>query len=367
MNRFPWVLLPDRIGEIVLALSLRDQIFLLVAVSIAVLVVFSLMFAVWTLLHRTWAERRAARRRRLKEKLEPWILDCLAGDGSPDEVWRRIPEKADDLFVALVLEYAERLRGEDLERARRLASPHLDSVVRQIRDPTPEKRAWAVRSLRTLGPHEHREELRIALDDPVPLVALLAARALTETRDPEWVRPILDRLGRFELWSPRYVAEMVATVGPEAVPEIRELYLDPEAAPSVRTVAAEALRSIASPEGADMASEVLEAGAPDDVVAASLRILTDVGRGEHLPLVRSFVDDPRPVVRALAVTALGILGSEEDARIPARRLEDPSRWVALHAARALRDLGATEALEARREDEDDLGELAREVLGRGAP
>jgi HEAT repeat protein len=199
-------------------------------------------------------------------------------------------------------------------------------------------------------------------------VGIVAARALAKRGGVRHARVILEHLDRFDLWSPAYLSEMLAAMGTGAHPELARICLDEDIPPRRRAVAADALRQIGLPEAADVAHELLaRAGALDDadereLVLACLRILAEVGRAEHRDAVRTLAAHPHAVVRALAATALGELGEPRDVALLVAAVDDPSRWVAIHAARALRSMSAMAELKARALGGDDRAELAREVL-----
>lgn len=364
--------------DALLALGPRDRAFAILAAAIAVLLLATLAFAGVALALRYRNRRKAERWGRLEEAWETVLLDVLAGDEDPDILRRRVDDDDRLYFVDFLLRYADRVRGAELERIRALARPYLDEIATKLDDDEPIRRARAVRTLATLGGRDRAEALVRALDDPSPAVTMAAARGLAEEGGPAYAVEILDRLDRYELWSAPFVTHLLASMDEEVVPEIERVYADDGASPEARAVCADALTRIGPPTSADLAAEVVarldpEAAAASDettfgddreLLIASLKLLARLGRPEHLPLIRRLARTPDPVVRAMAMTALGALGDAEDRPLLVSALRDPARWVALHAARALESLGETEELDRLARSGSERGILAREVLAR---
>ena len=364
--------------------TLQDQIFLLLVVGIGILLLAAIGFAALTVVLRYQNEQTAQRWRRLEQAWEPLVLDILAGDAPAEALWNEIGDADRTYFVDFLLRYARRLRGSELEVVRRLARPFLEPVVLRARSGDLDERARAVQTLAALGLPEHRARIVEALDDDSPAVAMVAARALADEDGAAEVREILDRLHRFELWSQTYLADLLASFGPEAGPDLEAVYTDESAPPTVRAICCDALTQIGTPESPDLAVQVLqnqdldavaaEAGESGEVtrfgeerelVISSLRLLEELGRPDHLPVVRSLEDSRDPVLRSLTMAVLGRAGEPEtDGAAVRSGLENPSPWVALHAARALVQLGLTEELERLAGSGSPRADLAREVLSR---
>lgn len=441
------------IGELIDLLvqrSMEDRIFLVLVCGILLLLLVALAFAVLTVVLRYRNERRAARWSRLDATWKPLLLDVLSDDADPRALQERVGEADRIYFMDVLLRYARRLRGDELEALEELARPYLELAVERLDSPEAGQRAWSVRVLATLGGAEHHDVLTRVLDDESPVVAMVAARALAREGGIESARRILDHLDRYELWSRPFLSEMLASLGPDFAPDLEAVYLDEDVPPEVRAICAEALMDIGEPRSADLAVRVLEsldleavaiagAGSPDgspakvgggevsagaagdadvraaevgdaegsggaagdgavsaggvgevgggevggsevggsevgggeiaafgderELVITSLRLLKEVGQPRHLPVVRELMSSPDPVFRSLAVAVLGAAGdpAKDGPRVKAG-LSDPSSWVALHAARALLELGITEELEALAESDSERADLAREVL-----
>ena len=214
-----------------------------------------------------------------------------------------------------------------------------------------------------LGMPVYAAELVRGLDDPSVLVAMAAARGLARRDHPQHADAVMSRLHRFMHWRPNFLAAMMSSMGPEAAPAIRRTYADPKRDSGVRVVAAMALNQLHDARSAEIAAQIVKEDKDREVVAASLRLLAQVGRPEDLGLVRARLGAQDPVVRGAAAEALGHLGSPIDAtKLQDLAMHDDSRWVAISAARSLRDLGGVKSLRELAASPHQRASLALQVL-----
>lgn len=351
------------LGAILAAAGLRERALLVLVLSIAALVVLSLAFASYTVFLRVHSDRRERRWQELAARWEGPLLDALLDPALAPAVHAAVGPRDRLRFVRFVLEYSRRVKGEERAFLRELVLPYLGPIAERVWSPRVEVRTRAVQTLGTLGLPRHAGEVLTALDDPSPLVAMVAARCLCREEHPEYAPAVLRRLARFEGWSRGFMASMLASVGPEASPALRDTLADPAQAPLARAVAADALRTLKDFESGDLAARVVETEDDHDLLAAALRLLTTVGRPEHAALVRTRCASPDFAVRASAVSALGTLGLEEDQYRLLGAMADPSPWVAIQAARGLISSGARDLLRDLGESDHPRAILARQILG----
>lgn len=219
-----------------------------------------------------------------------------------------------------------------------------------------------MQTLGTLGLPRYSAEVLKGLYDPSPLVSMVAARYLARPEFPQYAPELMTHLHRFEGWNRRFLASMLATMGPEVSPMLRDGLLDPERPTWLRGVFAEALRMQLDPRAADAAVEALEATDDRDFSASLLRLLAAVGRPGHVEVLRALSDTDDEIVRAQALHALGVLGGRAELPLLFAGMDDPSPWAALHAARGVRDAGGVELLEEIAESDHAQAELAGQVL-----
>jgi hypothetical protein len=342
--------------------GLGEQLLLFLAIGIGILMLFALGFAGSVVLLRLHHQRRAEKWSVLEAKWEDAILEMLAEDRDPSTVHALVAE-GDELFcVSYIMRYASRLSGPERERLQELARPYLPLVVPRAQHRDARRRARAVRTLGTLGLPEYGDIVAAALGDDSPLVSMVAARALARGKDPDYVIPVLDHLDRFTAWSPNFLASMLASIGPGATPALRVVFADAKRPPEVRAVAATALGYLNDLAGGDIAVQVLALASDRELLAAALRLIGRVGHRDHRSAVLPFLTASDFYVRATAASALGGVGDKEDLELLRIACEDDSRWVAIHAARALRDAGDINSLQQLAASGGPRATLALQVL-----
>jgi HEAT repeat protein len=310
-----------------------------------------------------WSNDLKARRwARLERRWEPVALDVVIGLEPPARIWALVGPRDRLHFVNYLLRFAKRLSGAERRVVDDVAEPYLDLIVPQLRRRTPEYRARAVQTLSRLGSRRYSAVILKALDDPSPLVAMVAARALARGDNAGYATAILNKMHRFDQWRPSFLASMLAAMGPAVAPALRRALGDTAFTPRVRAVACDALRELHDYVAADTAARVLDEPIGQDLAAAVLNLLAHVGRVEHLPAIRRHAMATEPIVRARAIMALGHVGAEEDMPLLVGAFHDPSSWVALRAAEALLEARARERLESLARLEIPRARLARQLL-----
>lgn len=351
----------DGLGRAAAASPLEGSLLLLFfVIAAAVLVVMG--FALAAVVFRIRNERKARRWARLEAKWEPVIVPVLSGVEPSTRLIERVAPGEELHFVDFVYRYARRLRGRERIVLAELALPYLPPIARRVHKGDPEQRARAVQTLSVLGLPRYAETVVGALDDPSPLVAMIAARTLARAEYVEHAGEVLARLHRFEAWSPKFLASMLAGMGAAVSPTLRVTLADGGVRAEIRAVAADALRKLNDLGAADVAARILATERHPELLAATLRLLRRVGRPEHVPLVRALVDSADFVVRAQAISALGRLGRPEDLAPLRQAFEDSSPWVALHAARGLRHLDRGATLRAIARSDHPRASFARQIL-----
>jgi HEAT repeat protein len=320
-------------------------------------------FALLTVALRFRHMKASARGAELEQRWKPLLLGALADPKEVTKLTGTVGPGEELYFVDQVWEVARRVRGAEREMLTRIGRPYLSVLVARSKNRDPEIRARAVQTLGVMGMPEHADLLLAALDDPSAHVSMTAARALARKEHPQYAPAVLARLDRFQTWNQRYLAAMLAGIGPGAAKVLRRILADSTKSEWSRTVAASALALQRDLESADVAADILEKGAVGELSAASANLLGATARPDHLPILRRLSDSPNYVVRMIALEALAPLGDAGDQSRLEAALHDLSPWVALRAAYALRELGGTQALEKLAASNDERAVLAREVLG----
>ena len=343
-----------------------DRILFLISFGLGLLFVLSIAFALVVVVLRVRNRREAARWQALEGAWADRLLDVLAGVAPPEHIWHRVRRRDELRFLVFLLRYARRLKGGELETLGMLARPYLPRLARGMRSRRAERRAQVVQTLSALGLPDYASAVVDALQDPAPLVAMTAARALARKEHPQYARAVLAQLPRFSDWRPGFLASMLATIGPEIVVPLRDCLADRSQPAAVRAVAAEALRRLYDLPAADLAIKVLAEEQDTELLAAALRLLSESARAEHLSAVRKMVSSRDPIVRANATRALARICAPEDLPTLQSAFNDPSAWVAVHAARGLRRIGASQLLRDLGTSNHPRATLALQILAEGS-
>ncbi len=342
--------------------AVRNTALLVLIGTVVALLVLAVVFALYTLALRIDNDLKERRWKRLESRWEEPLLLALADPEAIGALHEMVEPRFRLHFVRFVLDYARRVRGEERSVLRKLAEPYLGPIAERVWSKHQEIRTRAVQTLGTLGLPRYAGEVVTALDDPSPLVAMVAARALTSEEHPEHAPAVLRRLRRFETWSRSFLASMLSAMGSEGVPALRDTLADQEEPDWVRAVAAEALTTLKDFGCGDLAAQVVEVEDEPELLAAALRLLAVVGRPEHAPGVRQRCASPDATIRSVALRALGTLGEEEDRVRLLGAMADPSPWVAIHAAEGLWEAGGASLLHDLADSDHPRSELARQIL-----
>lgn len=329
--------------------------------AIGVLIALAILLALAALALRLRNEARARRWATLEAKWTPVILNVLGGD-DPTTLTRLVGPDEGRAFVGFVSAFTQRVRGRELEILRELVAPYLELIEEDLTERRAERRARAVRTLAELGMAEHEESLVRALDDPSDLVAMVAARRLFSVGKERHFLSVLNRLSRFTLWSPRFLAGMLASGGSTAIAPLRGILINPRSGTAENVAALAALRLLNDPGAANLAQGLLSLNPERDIRVACLRLIRSLGHSEHADSVRAELKAEDAPTRQAAVETLGAIGGPEDIDVILEYLDDPSPWVRMGAARALDSLGGRSRLLEASSGEGPAAQAALEVL-----
>ncbi len=343
-------------------LAVDDKILLLLIGSIALVFLLAMVFSVAAVALRMNNNAQAVKWKKLEEKWETGIIELIAGGRDYERLWRHIGKNEELYFVDFLLRFARRLQGAERYVLSDLARPYLPLVAASVKQGNTECRASAVQALTILGLPAYAENVIEALNDPKPLVAMIAARALAREQYVEHAQKIIDNLARFGTWTTGFLASMLSSLGPSAAPILRKSFADPGLSSPVCTVLAESLRELHDVQAGDLAAQRVAREDDREVLTACLRLLSEVGHPQHCEVIRPLVASPDFVVRAHAITALAALGSVDDAPTLREAFWDSSPWVALRAAKGLLELGKAAILIELAGVPESRALLARQVL-----
>jgi HEAT repeat protein len=350
------------IFDVLDGLPQQETVFVVLVATVVLLALLAVGFAINVLIFRLLNDRTARRWSRLEEEWEVPLLEVLSNPESMSTLWDRVEKRDQPRFVDFVLRWTRRVRGVSVDVLREVALPFLDPFTKEAHASRLEDRTRAVQTLGTLGLPKYEHEVLAALGDDSPLVAMVAARSLARMGSAAYAEPILEHLDSFRDWNRNFLSAMLASMGSGAAPALRQTASD-EAKPRwVRTVAIDALRHLSDLETADVAAAIVARTEDRELAAAALRLLAEVGRPEHLEVIRERATSGDFVIRAHALSALGALGGRKEIPVLQNAITDPSPWVAIRAARGLYAAGVVEPLRSLAQSSHPRAALARQVL-----
>lgn len=302
---------------------------------------------------REAGEALARRRRGI---LEPRIFEYAgATAGRAIQSYLPQPLRRGDRRLAgtILLELARVVKGETRDRVTAAfeALGAVQEAIRSLRSRRWWKRAEAAERIGLMRSQAAVEPLIGLMGDEVGEVRMRAARALGLIRGTTSVRTLVQALADPSRWSAIRVAEILISVGAEAVDELMRAWNNlPRHA---RISALDVLGRIRSLKARDLMTRSLS-DADADIRARAAHGLGLIGDPDAAGALMKALRDPNWPVRAMAAKALGRLG--DAAAIPAlsEALKDREWWVRANAGEALRLLGpaGVEAL-VRMLDADD--------------
>jgi HEAT repeat protein len=279
--------------------------------------------------------------RRRRAFIEPAVLEHL-GTASATPLRDKLPgsqsRRDRRLVEEILLESARIVKGN--ARDRMTAAFEALGSVREALGALRSRRWWrradAAERLGLMRSGAAVEPLVALLNDPVAEVRIRAARALGLIRGSTSIRPLVSALADPSRWSAIRVAEILISVGAEAVDELLTAY---ETLPHhARVSALDVLGRIRSLRAAALMKRCLSDPHPDIRARAAhgLGLIADPGA---IPdLIRALQDKEWPV-RAMAAKSLGRLGGPAAIGPLGEVMKDRQWWVRYNSGEALRTLG----------------------------
>lgn len=354
-----------------------DSVLTWLVVVILVLLCLAFVAATAVFVLRLSHHLRHKRQRELESVWESRIIDlivCCEVDELPGPTTAKLTKYRGDIaamspsrqrsLLELIVHHAFVVTGEALHRLCALAEPAIGAARDLVRRRDPAMRALGVHILGTLALTEHEEAVVGYLDDRAPIVAKTAARTLARSGQARFVRPILATAARLEHWALSEIVSVLQDIGPSARDDLRAVYSNPHEPTQGRVICAETLRWLNDLAAADAAANILLTESDRDLLASSLRLLRRVGSGEHAPAIRMMCTSHDPVVRLNALAALSTTGEDSNGEDEARMaiaIGDPVSWVAIRAARGLREMQCPGPLQAAVSLGHPRAALARDV------
>lgn len=303
-------------------------------------------------------DRKASRLDHIEAKWEPVIIAVSAGD----DVEVRYPKgRESHHLLVVVARFARRLRGVERRRVEQFGEPLIPLAVRDLKSRTIGTRRNAIEILSLLAFDRHVAEIVSCMDDRSDHVSIVAARALCRPGAPQFLPLVLERLHRYDSYSPSLLTSLLASVGSSAVEELRAFLSDESRPTGQRAIVADAVCELRDPGSVHVAAATLTSEDPELVVSC-LRLIRTVGSSTEAAAVRKLEDHEAFFVRAEVARTLGVIGDVDDQFRLLSALHDPSPWVALRAGEAMARLGWDDTLASEVQAGSIAGSAAREAL-----
>jgi len=232
------------------------------------------------------------------------------------------------------------------------------AVSRMMRQKNFDRRLVAVRTAGNLRLAATWDVLRELLEDKSPGLSLEACLALVRIDSTRAVPLLMTHLCLREDWPPQRVTEMLREAGAAqlALPLVKVVE---EASAKNACRLMRYLVEIAPAEAEPLIAGQLANPSDDCLLIVSLQALTD--RAE-LEALRQLSQHTNWHVRVHAASALGRLGTPDDAVLLAGMLSDSQWWVRYRAARALSRLPGMTTQELRHIKDIQTDRYARDML-----
>lgn len=328
----------------------------------ALFILLALLFASIAVVLRFMNDREKARRGRLEDQWRPLLLGVLNGQLEPAELKNHVQPQERLFFLEYLYRFARRVEGPPLATIRGLAHTFLDKAASRVAEAPPDVRARYLTILGLLDFDAYSTLIEEALDSSSRLVSIVAIRILARTGGTGYTSAVIHRLQRFSDWSTNALASQLADLGREEPVVLRKALLDSTLPTRTRVIVANSLRQLNDAPSADIAIQILDNEDERPLLLSALRLLGRVGNEEHLPVVRAHADSSDEAVRIRAYDTLSRVGVPVDADRLREGLEDSSTWVALHAARGLKQAGYGEVLHEVATSNHPRASVAQQVL-----
>ncbi len=271
---------------------------------------------------------------------EPALTDYLFCEEGQPRPFPEVPERDKDIFQIFLSRYHATLAGQEAEALRELylALGVHHSLPKRLKHRVASVRAQAAMEIEAFRIAECLGEVVPLLNDPVPYVTHLAAKALTHSGDLAYARPVLDWVLGEERYQRERLLRVLEGFGPELLPWLEEHLEPPEAAPKPWILFALLAGSHRHRESEHRLLELLDVPLVD-IQASALKALAALADPLTYPRVEPLARHEAWPLRAQAAKALGLIGGPDAIPILIQMTSDPVYEVRRNAAQGMADLG----------------------------
>lgn len=266
---------------------------------------------------------------------DPYLLAVMDGSMSPGKAAEKIKKRNSLPFLLYLEQYIYLLRGKEKERLEdlgRLSSKKLQSLLH-----------CPFRRRRILGMHllvifHARVEGKITLDAHDKDLSLLSIRELRTIPQMEIKKQIIQFLSTCPYLSPVYMSNILADMGVEIIPILKDIIKNRNDHPFMQIVAIDTLRRMHDAETLHLTDEILQKDTDPGILRTWLKYIEDSGNRQYVRQVRPFIHHPSVKVRLAAIRAYIELSDALDSEEIIRFFNDVSVKVAINAAEKLRNV-----------------------------
>jgi hypothetical protein len=287
--------------------------------------------------------RRDRQNRHRIARYQAWETDLAAylfgGDATP-RAFPPIAKEDRQLFQKFLTRYHATLAGREAEALRELylgLGVH-ESLPERLKHRQATVRAQAAQEVGIFKLEEYLEPVVPLLDDPVPYVTHLAARALTWSGDLRFARPVVDWVLREERYQRERLLRVLEAFGPDLLPWLEAHLEAPGVAPEpwilFALLAGSHRHRASEPRLLELITD------PNvDIQASALKALAALADPLTYARVEPLAQHEAWPVRAQAAKALGLIGGPDAIPALIALTSDPIYEVRRNAAQGMADLG----------------------------
>jgi len=271
---------------------------------------------------------------------EPALTDYLFSGETTPRPFPTIAEGDKAIFQTFLSRYHATLAGREAEALRDLylgLGVH-QSLPRRLRHRLASVRAQAAQEISAFRVTEYLEGVVPLLNDPVPYVTHLAAKALTASGDLSYAKPVLDWVLCEERYQRERLLRVLEGFGPGLLPWLEAHLEPPETAPKPWILFALLAGSHRHRESEHRLLELLEVDHVD-IQASALKALAALADPLTYPRVEPLAHHEAWPIRAQAAKALGLIGGPDAIPTLIAMTSDPVYEVRRNAAQGMADLG----------------------------
>ncbi len=330
----------------------------------ALLAVLAVAIVSLLVLHRFFRNQQDLRDARRRKELRRLAVHLVHNPEQIIEARKLYRDSDRRLLMSVFEDMRRQLKGEYAERLNSLMRIMglMTECLENLRHPIWYQRAQAASMLGNFNDPNVVLALYRTLEDSRHEVRIAAARSLARLHAVQSVREIVEALIGQRTDPSLAVTEVFRSLGPQHVPELRELLRDRQIPSTAKVLAIDALGRLGALSAVEELLELYD-HPHQPVRIATMQALGRLCDPRSLPAVTLATADKAWEVRAQAAICLGRLGSREAVPALKQLLADEQWWVRYHAAQSMASMGHPGVLCLQTLAEDGLPDAANMAWG----